>query len=51
MSLKKAGISDLNSIANIEKNSYKKPFWNERKLMSLFSRSFENFPKGMERPL
>ena len=39
MSLRKAGISDLNSIVNIEKKSYKKPYWNESLLKYLFNHS------------
>ena len=39
MSLRKAGISDLNSIVNIEKTSYKKPYWNESLLKYLFNES------------
>ena len=36
MSLRKAMISDINSIVNIEKTSYKKPYWNEISLKNLF---------------
>ena len=39
MSLKKARISDINSIAKIEKASYKKPYWNENLLKYLFNYS------------
>ena len=39
MSLRKAEISDLNSIVNIEKKSYKKPYWNESLLKYLFNNS------------
>ena len=39
MSLRKAGTSDLNSIINIEKTSYKKPYWNESLLKYLFNNS------------
>ena len=39
MSLKKATISDINSIAKIEKTSYKKPYWNENLLKYLFNNS------------
>tara|TARA_B100000131_G_scaffold305095_1_gene330729 strand:- start:103 stop:543 length:441 start_codon:yes stop_codon:yes gene_type:complete len=39
MSLKKARISDINSIAKIEKTSYKKPYWNENLLKYLFNYS------------
>jgi len=39
MILKKAGISDLNSIVKIEKTSYKKPYWNENLLKYLFNNS------------
>ena len=39
MSLRKAEISDLNSIVNIEKASYKKPYWNESLLKYLFNNS------------
>ena len=39
MSLRKAEISDLNSIVNIEKTSYKKPYWNESLLKYLFNNS------------
>ena len=39
MSLKKARISDINSIAKIEKTSYKKPYWNENLLKYLFNNS------------
>ena len=39
MSLRKAEISDLNSIVNIEKTSYKKPYWNENLLKYLFNNS------------
>ena len=36
MSLRKARISDINSIVKIEKTSYKKPYWNENLLNYLF---------------
>ena len=39
MSLKKATISDINSIAKIEKTSYKKPYRNENFLKYLFNNS------------
>jgi len=39
MSLKKATISDINSIAKIENTSYKKPYWNENLLKYLFNNS------------
>ena len=39
MSLRKAGISDMNSILNIEKISYEKPYWNESLLEYLFNNS------------
>ena len=39
MSLKKATISDINSIAKIEKTSYNKPYWNENLLKYLFNNS------------
>tara|TARA_Y100000748_G_C15272334_1_gene401200 strand:+ start:182 stop:622 length:441 start_codon:yes stop_codon:yes gene_type:complete len=39
MSLKKATISDINSIAKIEKTSYRKPYWNENLLKYLFNNS------------
>ena len=39
MSLRKAGISDLHSIVNIEKTSYEKPYWNESLLKYLFNNS------------
>ena len=39
MSLRKAGISDMNSIVNIEKISYEKPYWNESLLEYLFNNS------------
>ena len=39
MSLRKAGISDINSILNIEKASYEKPYWNESLLKYLFNNS------------
>ena len=37
MSLRKAGISDINSILNIEKASFKKPYWSESLLKYLFN--------------
>ena len=37
MSLRKAGISDINSIINIEKTSFKKPYWSESLLKYLFN--------------
>ena len=39
MSLRKAGIIDMNSIVNIEKTSYEKPYWNESLLKYLFNES------------
>ena len=39
MSLRKAVISDLNSIVNIEKKCYEKPYWNESLLKYLFNNS------------
>lgn len=42
MSLRKAMISDINSIVNIEKTSYKKPYWNEISLKNLFHYSKTN---------
>ncbi len=39
MSLRKAEISDINSILNIEKTSYEKPYWNESLLKYLFNES------------
>tara|TARA_B100001250_G_scaffold178991_1_gene153872 strand:+ start:284 stop:724 length:441 start_codon:yes stop_codon:yes gene_type:complete len=39
MSLRKARISDINSILNIEKTSYEKPYWNESLLKYLFNNS------------
>ena len=39
MSLRKATISDINSIMNIEKTSYEKPYWNESLLKYLFNNS------------
>ena len=39
MSLRKARISDINSIINIEKTCYKKPYWNESMLKYLFNNS------------
>ena len=39
MSLRKAVISDINSIVNIEKTSYEKPYWNESLLKYLFNNS------------
>ena len=39
MSLRKAGIIDMNSIVNIEKTSYEKPYWNESLLKYLFNQS------------
>ena len=39
MSLKKATISDINSIAKIEKTSYRKPYWSENLLKYLFNNS------------
>ena len=39
MSLRKARISDINSIMKIEKTSYKKPYWNENLLKYLFNHS------------
>ena len=39
MSLRKARISDINSILCIEKTSYEKPYWNESLLKYLFNNS------------
>tara|TARA_B100000401_G_C52653015_1_gene646366 strand:- start:173 stop:613 length:441 start_codon:yes stop_codon:yes gene_type:complete len=39
MSLRKAGIRDINSILNIEKTSYEKPYWNKSLLKYLFNNS------------
>ena len=39
MSLRKARTSDINSILNIEKTSYEKPYWNESLLKYLFNNS------------
>ena len=39
MSLRIADISDMNSIVNIEKTSYEKPYWNESLLENLFNKS------------
>ena len=39
MSLRKAKIIDINSIVNIEKTSYEKPYWNESLLKYLFKES------------
>ena len=39
MSLRRAGIIDMNSIVNIEKTSYEKPYWNESLLKYLFNES------------
>ena len=39
MSLRKARTSDINSILNIEKTSYEKPYWNESLLKYLFNES------------
>tara|TARA_Y100001970_G_scaffold82941_1_gene104983 strand:+ start:52 stop:492 length:441 start_codon:yes stop_codon:yes gene_type:complete len=39
MSLRKAEFSDINSIVNIEKTSYEKPYWNESLLKYLFNDS------------
>ena len=39
MSLRKADIRDMNSIVNIEKISYEKPYWNESLLENLFYNS------------
>ena len=39
MSLRKARISDINSILNIENTSYEKPYWNESLLKYLFNES------------
>ena len=39
MSLRKAEFSDINSIVNIEKTSYEKPYWNESLLKYLFNNS------------
>ena len=39
MSLRKARISDLISIINIEKKSYEKPYWTENLLKYLFNNS------------
>ena len=39
MILRKAKNSDINSIVNIEKTSYKKPYWNENFLKYLFNNS------------
>ena len=36
MSLRKAGIDDINSIVKIEKISHEKPYWNESLLKYLF---------------
>ncbi len=39
MSLKRARISDINSILKIENTSYEKPYWNESLLNYLFNKS------------
>ena len=39
MSLRKAGVSDIDSIVKIEKTSYEKPCWNESLLKYLFKNS------------
>ena len=39
MSLRKADFKDMNSIVNIEKISYEKPYWNESLLENLFYNS------------
>ena len=39
MILRKATISDLDSIVNIEKTCHKKPYWNENLLKYLFNNS------------
>ena len=39
MILRRAGIIDMNSIVNIEKTSYEKPYWNESLLKYLFNES------------
>ena len=39
MNLRKAGISDINSIMNIENTSYRKPYWNESLLEYLIHES------------
>ncbi|MAR15571.1 MAG: hypothetical protein CMB86_00025 [Flammeovirgaceae bacterium] len=39
MSLRKAGIDDINSIVKIEKISHEKPYWNESLLIYLFNNS------------
>tara|TARA_B100001029_G_C14783013_1_gene297588 strand:+ start:155 stop:595 length:441 start_codon:yes stop_codon:yes gene_type:complete len=39
MSLRKARISDINSILTIEKTSYEKPYWKESLLKYLFNNS------------
>ena len=39
MILRKAGNCDINSIVNIEKTTYEKPYWNESLLKYLFNNS------------
>ena len=43
MSLRKAGIDDINSIVKIEKISHEKPYWNERLLKYLFNNSMTDY--------
>ena len=38
MIIRKGSISDLESIVNIEKKAYKKPYWNESMLKKLFNK-------------
>ncbi len=42
MNLRRADISDLNSILNIEKTSYKKPYWNKSLLKYLLNDSISD---------
>ena len=39
MRLRKARITEINSIVNIEKKSFEKPYWNESLLKNLFNNS------------
>ena len=42
MSLRQAGIRDINSIVSIEKRSFEKSYWNKRSLKYLFNNSLTN---------
>ena len=43
MIIRKGSISDLESIVNIEKKAYKKPYWNESMLKKLFNKDSNEF--------